>query len=130
MDSKDRPEPIVPALPVRRTMAQPALADASFPLAPAGNSPGSLNIGKAIYRAFVYNCWKILAIWVVLTAALAYAINVQVKPMYETFSLLRVEPAPRDLFGLGRDSSEETFLQTQVQVLTSRCPRRIKPTQR
>src|SRR5258708_35450421 len=104
MDSKDRPETFVPALPVRRTMAQPALADASSPLAPAGNSPGSLNIGKAIYRAFVYNCWKILAIWVVLTAALAYAINVQVKPMYETFSLLRAEPAPRDLFGIGRDA--------------------------
>jgi capsular exopolysaccharide synthesis family protein len=119
MDSKDRPEPNVPALPVRRTMVQPVLADPSFALAPGGDAPGSLNIGKIILQAFVHHWWKILAIWVVLTAGLAFTIHVRIKPLYETYSMIRVEPAPRDLFGLGRDSSEDHFLMTQVVLLKS-----------
>ena len=121
MDSKDRLEPIVPALAVRKSPLEPAMADVSLPPASLGATSGSLNIGQTVLRVLSTHWWKILAIWVVLTVGLAYTIHVEVKPMYETVSLLRVEPAMRDLFGLGLNSGEvfNHFLQTQVQLIKS-----------
>jgi succinoglycan biosynthesis transport protein ExoP len=121
MDSRDRLEPTVPALPARRMTTQPALAEASLLATPAGTTTGSVNIVQALLRVLAHHWWKILAIWAVLTAGLVYAIQVKVKPSYETFSLLRVEPAHRDLFGLGLNSAEvfDHFLQTQVELIRS-----------
>src|SRR3954453_16595906 len=122
MDSKDRPEPTVPALPFRRTMTQPALADASLLPTPVGSAAGPINIVHAMLRVLAQHWWKILGIWVVLSACLVYAISVRIKPTYETFSQLRVEPAHRALFnGEGADSAEvfDHFLQTQVQLIKS-----------
>jgi capsular exopolysaccharide synthesis family protein len=104
-------------------MIQPALADASSLLpAPAGAAPGSLNIVQAMVRVITHHWWKILAIWVVLTAGLVYGIQVRVKPVYEAFSVLRVEPGKqRDLFNLGLNSDDqfERFLKTQVEMIRS-----------
>ena len=121
MDSKDRPEPTVPALPVRRPMTQPALADASLLSASGGASPGSINIVQVMLRVITHHWWKILAIWVILTGGLVVAINKRVKPTYESSSLLRIEPANRDLFNLGLNSAEafDPFLQTQVELIRS-----------
>jgi len=121
MNSKDRLEPIVPALPVRRVSTQPALVDSALLSTSTGGAVGSINVVQAMLRVLAYHWWKILGIWIVLTAGLVYAIYVQIKPKYETFSLLRVEPANRDLFGPGVNSAEgfEPFLLTQVQLMTS-----------
>ena len=120
MDSKDRPEPTVPALPVRRTMTQPALADASLLPAPGGASPGPINIVQAMLRVIAHHWWKILAIWAVLTGGLVVAINQRVKPIYESSGVLRVEPANLDLFNLGMNSEAfAPFLETQVQLISS-----------
>src|SRR4051794_15649 len=121
MDSKDRPEPIVPALPLRRILTQTALADASLLPASADGAVGTINIVQVLLRVLAHHWWKILAIWVVLTAVLVFAIQVRIKPTFNTFSLLRVEPANKDLFGLGLNSAEvfDHFLQTQVQLITS-----------
>lgn len=102
-------------------MAQPALADMPMMPAAAASEAGSLNLVYAILRVIAHHWWKILAIWAVLTAGLVYLIFTQVRPMYETSSLLRVEPSNRDLFNLGLNSSEvfDHFLQTQVQLMTS-----------
>jgi len=108
-------------------MAQRA-TEASFLPATASASPGPLNIGQTILRTFVHHCWKILVIWVVLTAGLAYMIQVKIEPLYETYSQLQVEPPSQDLFGLGLSSEQPfaPFLQTQVQLLTS--PSVLSPT--
>src|SRR3954452_22005825 len=121
MDSKDRPDLTAPALPVRRALAQPAMAEASFPLSTSGSSSGSPNIVLLTLRAFTRHWVKILAIWGVLTAVVFVAIHLRIKPMYEATSQLRVEPANRDLFGLGLNSTEvfNYFSQTQVQLITS-----------
>ena len=102
-------------------MTQPALADASLLPAPAGASPGPINIVQAMLRVIAHHWWKILAIWAVLTAGLVFAINKRVKPTYESSSLLRIEPANRDLFNLGLNSAEafDPFLQTQVELIRS-----------
>jgi polysaccharide biosynthesis transport protein len=121
MDSKDRLEPNVPSLPVRKTMAPPALAEASMLPVPAEQSPGPPNLVYAMLRVLAHHWWKILAISGVLTVGLVYAIQLHFKPMYETFSLLRVEPADKDLFGLGLNSAEvfDHFLRTQVELIKS-----------
>ncbi len=50
-----------------------------------------------------------------------YLINNRIKPIYESSSLLRIEPANRDLFNLGLNSAEsfDSFLQTQVELIRS-----------
>jgi succinoglycan biosynthesis transport protein ExoP len=123
MDSKDRIEPAKSGPLARRSSTQPVvMSDATYlqPASPASSS-GSINVVQTVLRAVMRHGWKILAIWLALTAGLVYAIQVRVKPTYETFSLLRVEPADRDLFGLGLNSAEvfDHFLQTQVQLITS-----------
>ncbi len=109
MDSEDRPEPTVPAsrptsirgLPRRDRGASARQSAASYP-----------------------DHWgKILTLWAVLTAALVYALSATGKPMYESFSLVRVEPSRFDLFNAGLSSGAAEafapFLQTQVELLRS-----------
>jgi capsular exopolysaccharide synthesis family protein len=120
MDSKDRPEPIASALPVRRTLTHPALVDpASLPA--HAEVAGSIDVGRVMLRVLARHWGKILVIWAVLSAGLVLAIQVRVKPIYETFSLLRVEPANNDLFSVGMNAAEvhDLFLQTQVQLISS-----------
>ena len=101
-------------------MTQPALADASLLPAPGGASPGPINIVQAMLRVIAHHWWKILAIWAVLTGGLVFAINKRVKPTYESSGVLRIEPANRDLFGLGLNSEAfGPFLQTQVELIRS-----------
>ena len=105
MDNEDRLEPTVSAPPP----------------APEGAAPAPNRFFQAMLR-FIPNHWsKILMVWVVLTGGLVIAINKRVKPMYESSSLLRIEPANRDLFNLERKADEtfESFLQTQVELIRS-----------
>jgi hypothetical protein len=77
-------------------------------------------MGQAMRRLVTKHWWRILAIWAVLTAVLSYVIYVRVKPMYESSSLLRVEPATTDLYGLGTETEAfGQFLQTQVELIRS-----------
>jgi capsular exopolysaccharide synthesis family protein len=98
------------------------LGDASlFPASANSSGAGPINFVQAMLRVFAHHWWKVLVIWAVLTAGLAFAINVRVKPTYESASLLRVEPANRDLFGPGLYAAEvfDHFLQTQVALIQS-----------
>ena len=83
--------------------------------------PGPINIVQAMLRVTIHHWWKILAIWAVLTAGGVYAIHVRIKPVYESYGLLRVEPANLDLFNLGTNSAEgfAPFLETQVELIRS-----------
>jgi uncharacterized protein involved in exopolysaccharide biosynthesis len=56
-----------------------------------------------------------------LSVGLCYLISEKIQPLYESVSLLRVEPSPRDLFNLNVHSGEAfaPFLETQVQLIGS-----------
>jgi hypothetical protein len=97
MDSKEMPELPEPALPRRS------------------------RIGQAMRRALAKHWGKILATWVVWTVGLASIIYLRVRPTYESSSLLRVEPATTNLFGVVGDEPEafDHFLQTQVELIKS-----------
>lgn len=115
MDTTNSPEPVVPnRLPTRQSAA-PVLG---FGVRPAASPQFS---AQTVLRAVARHKWWILALWMVGMAALAVPISTVVKPQYEATSLLRVEPASRDLFGIGLYTGENftPFLQTQVQLITS-----------
>ena len=120
MDSKDRPEPSVPALPVRTPLAQSATPEASPLKIATADASGTVDLIGTTWRAITRHWWKLLALWAVVSAGLIYLIAVRVKPSYETFSMLRVEPTHRELF-LNLHSAEafDHFLETQVQLVTS-----------
>jgi capsular exopolysaccharide synthesis family protein len=102
-------------------MSQPALADASLLVAaPGGGGAGPINLGQVMIRVIVHHWWKILAIWAVLTAGAGAIIWRNVKPTYESASLLRVEPAGPNLFGTGVEPEAFShFLETQVELIRS-----------
>ena len=76
-----------------------------------------------ILRALGRHWWRILGLWLVVSAPIASLIYLYVKPTYLVSSLLRIEPAQKDVFGpLTRDDGEfksQTFLKTQVTMITS-----------
>jgi capsular exopolysaccharide synthesis family protein len=101
-------------------MPQPALAEASLLAAPGGGATAPINIVQVMIRVIVHHWWKILGIWAVLTIGAGVAIFVRVKPTYESSSLLRVEPAKGNLFGVGTEAEVfDHFLQTQVELIRS-----------
>ena len=122
MDTTDRLEPSLPAVPVRITSARPALLEASgFGRTATAEPSRSVNLARAALRAVRRHWWQILLIWVVISGGLLYLIDARVKPMYESDSLLRVEPGYKDLFNTGLHSSEAfgPFMETQVQLILS-----------
>jgi uncharacterized protein involved in exopolysaccharide biosynthesis len=57
---------------------------------------------------------------ILFVVALGYVTHENIRPQYRAISLIRVDPAENDLFGVKtRSDSLEPFLQTQVQLITS-----------
>jgi hypothetical protein len=91
-----------------------------IPERPEPAAPKRSRIGQAMRRAFAKHWGKIFTAWVVWTAGLIAVINERVKPMYQSSSLLRVEPAATNLFGVGDEPEAfDQFLQTQVELIRS-----------
>jgi len=78
---------------------------------------------KVILRVLGRHWWRILALWLVVSAPIAFLLYMAVQPTYEAASLLRVEPAvPDPLSPFIRNSGEvqgSTYLRTQVGLITS-----------
>ena len=54
---------------------------------------------RVILRVLGRHWWRILALWLVVSAPLAFLIYMVIQPTYEAVSLLRIEPATPDVFG-------------------------------
>jgi capsular exopolysaccharide synthesis family protein len=120
MDSKDRPEPNVPAIPLRASTPRPALIESALFSNPAAAEPtASINILKAALRAVTRHWWQILLLWAIGTGGACYLIYYKIKPMYESMTLLRVEPSRHTLFEAQQGESFGPYLETQVQLITS-----------
>ncbi len=122
MDSKDRPEPNVPAVPLRISSARPAVLDTmSFGKTAAAEPARSINIFRATMRALSRHWWQILLIWALATGGLCFLIVKKVKPKYAADAVLRVEPSHRDILNTGMYQQENiaTFMETQVQLIKS-----------
>jgi len=122
MDSKDRPEPNVPAVPLRISSARPAVLDTmTFGKSAVAEPARSVNIFRATLRALSRHWWQILLLWGLATGGLCFLIIKKVKPMYAADAVLRVEPSHRDILNTGMYSQENiaTFMETQVQLIKS-----------
>lgn len=122
MDSKDRLESNVPAVPPRLSAPRPAIFESS-PYGRGGSAEpaASVNVVRAALRAIARHWWQILLLWAVGTGGLCYLIATQVKPKYKSDSMLRVEPTHKDLYGTGMYAAESLLplMQTQVQLIRS-----------
>ena len=69
--------------------------------------PSSPINSKQLLRGLVRNWWRILLLWLVVSAPLIYLIYRFVEPTYQAYSLLRIESNQPELFGpslLARDA--------------------------
>ena len=76
---------------------------------------------RVILRGLSRHWWKILLLWLVISAPLGYAILSSYEPTFEAFSLLQVEPTQPQLFGPlhpGVDLAQP-YIQSQVHLMTS-----------
>ena len=78
---------------------------------------------RVILRVLGRHWWRILALWLLVSAPLAFVIYMVIQPTYEAASLLRIESAAPDVFSpLNRatgESQNSTYLKTQVGLITS-----------
>jgi polysaccharide biosynthesis transport protein len=86
-------------------------------------TPGLQINSKVILRVLGRHWWRILALWLVVSAPIAFLLYMAVQPTYEAASLLRIEPAVPDMLSpLNRNLGEPqspTYLKTQVGLITS-----------
>jgi polysaccharide biosynthesis transport protein len=76
-------------------------------------------------RGVIRHWWRILLLWLAVSAPLVYVIWLFVQPTYQASSMLRVEPSAPNLFAASNlhasagGGSAVPFLQTQVQIIKS-----------
>ncbi len=121
MDSKDRPDLNLPAVPPRFTAPRPVLLDKANSGVGAADEPAqSINLVKAALRAVTRHWWQILLLWAAGTGGICYLISTRIVPIYESVSILRVEPSPTTIFGPASSSeSFMPFMETQVHLVLS-----------
>jgi polysaccharide biosynthesis transport protein len=89
-----------------------------------GGAPAVQINSRVIVRGLIRHWWRILALWLVVSAPTFFLIYFFIQPTYEAASLLRIEPAQPEIFGSLRDrdgggTKDATYLQTQVRLITS-----------
>src|SRR5580692_12933040 len=76
---------------------------------------------RVLLRGLSRHWWRILALWLVVSAPIAFLISRLIQPSYEASSLVKIEPIDPQLFnGLNRGENQSSiYLKTEVAVLTS-----------
>ena len=124
MDSIDRSNSNLPAQfpasPLSRQFGLPPALPVDQTVTPA------LQIdSKVILRGLIRHWWRILALWMAVSAPVGFLIYLLVQPTYKATSLLRVEPAQIEIFSptaSGRDSGDirsVPYLETQISLIKS-----------
>ena len=79
--------------------------------------------GRGLLGRLARRWWQILGLWLVVFLPIAFCVWALVKPTYVASSIVRIEPALRDVFGPMRqdydDPKNDAFLKTQVSLITS-----------
>src|SRR5262245_47925835 len=114
MDTIDRPDANLPArLPASspRLPAQVSMVPHELAVAEAPSPINSLLFLRGLAR----NWWRILLLWLVVSAPLVFAIYKLIDPTYGSSSTLRIEPS-LELFGTsvkGDSTGFQPYLETQ-----------------
>jgi succinoglycan biosynthesis transport protein ExoP len=119
MDTIDRYNTNLPA-PVPANLSLLRDLTPALPADQAG-TPGLQINPRVILRGLSRHWWRILALWLLVSAPIAFSISKFIEPTYEASSLLHIEPLATELFTANRvgESQGSTYLKTEVTVLTS-----------
>jgi succinoglycan biosynthesis transport protein ExoP len=119
MDTIDRSNTNLPA-PVPTNLSLLRDLTPALPSDQAG-SPGLQINPRVLLRGLSRHWWRILALWLVVSAPIAFLISRLIQPSYEASSLVKIEPIDPQLFnGLNRGENQSSiYLRTEVAVLTS-----------
>src|SRR4051812_41407240 len=122
MDTIDRSDSHLPA----RFPADPSRLPAAIAMYPHDLATTQPQIGsRLIVSGLVRHWWRILLLWLAVSTPLAYLIFTLVKPSYEAFSLLLIEPAKVQIYsenssqGPGDPRIYQPYLLTQVKRILS-----------
>jgi polysaccharide biosynthesis transport protein len=121
MDTNDRSNANLPA---RYPVASLPFRDLTPGLPSHQEAAPALQVNpRVILRVLSRHWWRILALWLVVSAPLALVIYMAIQPTYEAVSLLRIESAVGDILApLNRSTVEgqnSTYLKTQVGLISS-----------
>ena len=125
MDTIDRSDSHLPAKFPTPLSSQPALIPA-FPSDLATTSGPQIN-SKVILRGLSRHWWRIVLLSLVVSAPIFFLIWKFVKPTYEAFSVLRIEPTTPEIYGSVKTGFVATqnvgpYLESQLIVIASdRC---------
>jgi uncharacterized protein involved in exopolysaccharide biosynthesis len=89
-----------------------------------GSGPAPRSGRRSILRGLAGHWWRILSLWVLVSAPVTYLIYTLVDPTYEAISLLQAEPTTAELFspalrGTPDTSADRRYLLTQINLLKS-----------
>ena len=119
MDTIDRSNTNLPA-PVPTNLSLLRDLTPALPFDQAG-SPGLQVNPRVILRGLSRHWWRILALWLVVSAPILFYFYQFIKPTFEASSLVKIEPVDPQLFtAMYRgENQSSTYLKTEVAVLTS-----------
>lgn len=85
---------------------------------PEPEAAGGMSISPAmVLRAFARRWWIIVPAWLGLSVVVVIAVYHNVKPVYESFSLIKVDPLAGALDRMNAASSSAQFQATQVELI-------------
>jgi polysaccharide biosynthesis transport protein len=122
MSQTDRSPRSIPARPsdLIPVAASPAPHETEGPSFDPPSSNSRKLSARLIWRALRRHWWQALLVWLVTSSALMILAYYKVKPTYDAFSTIKVDPGDRGLF---RENSSmidfEVFKETQVKRVTN-----------
>ncbi len=126
MDTRDRPSANLPARLPAASHGIPAHAIASPRELSVMPSAPSLSIDpRSLLRGLARNWWRILLIWLIVSAPLVFLVYKYVEPTYQAFSQVLVQTNQPELFGVSIWSTElvgsntPRYLQSQIEKIKS-----------
>jgi polysaccharide biosynthesis transport protein len=121
MDTIDRSNSNLP-VPFHSPLSRQQSMTPQIPIEQAG-APANQISPRVILRALSRHWWRIIALWLVVSAPVAFLIYTFVKPTYIATSLLSIESSRPEVYGPLKNNDAEVrnvnFLQTQVSMITS-----------
>lgn len=122
MDTSDRHDSSLPARSNPPMTPMPSRVATTFvgggrDLATATAAGSTLHVDPvSILRGLLRNWWKILGLWMIVSAPMVYLIHSQVKPKYTAYSRLRIQPTQPELFGGGGGRVDDRIVAIETEI--------------